>query len=127
MEYRFTKEQNVHIIQVNNLNNVLENRAILEKVEALVLQGFHHFIIDFSKLSYMSSIGIGFIVAIYNKTNEKNGKTLLLKVPESVKELLVITKLNDVFDSFETVVDAIASINNNNKPLNNKKIDNQEN
>lgn len=124
MEYRFTKKQNIHIIQVNNLNNVLENRTILDKVETLIAQGFHHFIIDFSKLAYMSSIGIGFIIAIYNKANENHGKTLLLKVPDSVKELLVITKLNDVFNSFETVEDAIASIQNNDKPLNNTKLDN---
>src|SRR5690349_13072780 len=54
-------------------------------------------IIDISDLRYINSSGIGVLITILTKFRNKGGDVFLMKPSESVKKLLVITKLNAIF------------------------------
>jgi anti-sigma B factor antagonist len=54
-------------------------------------------IIDISELRYINSSGIGVLITILTKFRNKGGEVLLLKPSDSVQKLLVITKLNAIF------------------------------
>ena len=54
-------------------------------------------IIDISGLRYINSSGIGVLITILTKFRNKGGEVYLMKPSESVKKLLVITKLNAIF------------------------------
>jgi anti-sigma B factor antagonist len=54
-------------------------------------------VIDISSLRYINSSGIGVLITILTKFRNKGGEVFLLKPSESVQKLLVITKLNAIF------------------------------
>jgi anti-sigma B factor antagonist len=59
-------------------------------------------IIDISNLRYINSSGIGVLITILTKFRNKGGEVFLLKPSESVKKLLVITKLNSIFQVIQS-------------------------
>ncbi|HCW07571.1 MAG TPA: anti-anti-sigma factor [Cytophagales bacterium] len=54
-------------------------------------------IIDIGGLRYINSSGIGVLITILTKFRNKGGEVYLMNPSESVKKLLIITKLNSIF------------------------------
>lgn len=71
--------------------------GILEVAAAAIQQSVLVAIIDISGLRYINSSGIGVLITILTKFRNKGGEVYLLKPSESVQKLLVITKLNSIF------------------------------
>jgi anti-sigma B factor antagonist len=64
-------------------------------------------IIDISELRYINSSGIGVLITILTKFRNKGGEVYLMKPSDSVKKLLIITKLNSIFQIVESEEEAI--------------------
>lgn len=64
-------------------------------------------IIDISELRYINSSGIGVLITILTKFRNKGGEVFLLKPSENVKKLLVITKLNAIFQIINSEEEAL--------------------
>lgn len=54
-------------------------------------------VIDISELRYINSSGIGILITILTKFRNKGGEVYLMNPSESVSKLLIITKLNSIF------------------------------
>lgn len=65
-------------------------------------------IIDIAELRYINSSGIGVLITILTKFRNKGGEVYLMNPSESVKKLLVITKLNAIFQIIKSE-DEVAS------------------
>ena len=65
-------------------------------------------VIDISELRYINSSGIGVLITILTKFRNKGGEVYLMKPSESVKKLLVITKLNAIFQVIQSENEVIA-------------------
>jgi anti-sigma B factor antagonist len=76
------------------------NDALTHKVPACI--------IDISDLRYINSSGIGVLITILTKFRNKGGDVYLMKPSESVKKLLVITKLNAIFHVVQSEEEAIS-------------------
>jgi anti-sigma B factor antagonist len=63
-------------------------------------------IIDISMLRYINSSGIGVLITVLTKFRNKGGEVFLLKPSENVQKLLVITKLNAIFQIIKTEEEA---------------------
>lgn len=70
---------------------------ILDKVNSAIQDNILTCIIDISKLRYINSSGIGVLITILTKFRNKGGEVYLMKPSETVQKLLVITKLNAIF------------------------------
>ena len=84
-----------------------ENSGIdlIELVNREISEGAHSCIVDIRKMRYINSSGIGVLITILTKFRNKGGDICLLEPSEQVKKLLIITKLNAIFqiaDSPET-------------------------
>lgn len=79
------------LIGEDNGANVLEIATSAIQQQALTC------IIDISKLRYINSSGIGVLITILTKFRNKGGEVFLMKPSENVQKLLVITKLNAIF------------------------------
>jgi anti-sigma B factor antagonist len=62
-------------------------------------------IIDISNLRYINSSGIGVLITILTKFRNKGGEVYLMKPSENVQKLLVITKLNAIFQIVQSEAD----------------------
>lgn len=71
---------------------------ILDKVNTAILDQIRVCIVDISKLRYINSSGIGVLITILTKFRNKGGEVYLMKPSETVQKLLVITKLNAIFN-----------------------------
>lgn len=70
---------------------------LLEIVNNSIQQHVLICVVDISKLRYINSSGIGVLITILTKFRNKGGEVYLMKPSENVQKLLVITKLNAIF------------------------------
>jgi anti-sigma B factor antagonist len=70
---------------------------LLESVNNTIQQKILTCIVDISGLRYINSSGIGVLITILTKFRNKGGEVYLMKPSENVQKLLVITKLNAIF------------------------------
>lgn len=72
-------------------------------------QGIRHAVIDLHKVNYLNSTGIGAIIAAHTTFRKNGGDIRLTGLSDNVQSLLVITRLIDVFEVYDTLREAIAS------------------
>jgi anti-sigma B factor antagonist len=66
-------------------------------------------VIDISDLRYINSSGIGVLITILTKFRNKGGDVYLMRPSENVKKLLVITKLNAIFQVIQSENEILTS------------------
>jgi anti-sigma B factor antagonist len=71
--------------------------AVIEVVNMALHDSIMTCVVDISGLRYINSSGIGVLITILTKFRNKGGEVYLMKPSESVQKLLVITKLNAIF------------------------------
>jgi anti-sigma B factor antagonist len=75
---------------------------ILPVVAEAIKQNLLNCLIDISNVRYINSSGIGILITILTKFRNKGGEVYLMKPSETVQKLLVITKLNAIFQIVQT-------------------------
>jgi len=80
-----------------------------DKVRSLLQQGHKQLIANLANVSYMDSAGLGELVQGYTTVSRQGGSLKLVGVTKRLNDLLVITKLATVFDSYESEAAAVAS------------------
>jgi anti-sigma B factor antagonist len=91
-------KENVLILRLSGDLIGEDNGAnILDKASIAIQEQIKVCIIDISKLRYINSSGIGVLITILTKFRNKGGEVYLMKPSETVQKLLVITKLNAIF------------------------------
>jgi len=71
--------------------------------------GIKKVIVDLGKVDWMNSSGLGILIGGLTTVKNEDGEMKLARVTEKIKSLLMITKLVQVFDSYDSVESAIAS------------------
>src|SRR5688572_32695087 len=106
-------ERTVGAISILDLRGKLTigERAQLpkDKSESLVFQGRTQVIVNLAAVPYIDSGGLGQLVACYTTLAKAGGRLKLLNVGTRNHDLLSITKLVSVFDTFDTEREAIES------------------
>jgi anti-sigma B factor antagonist len=80
-----------------------------DKVQSLLQQGHKNLLIDLSGVAYVDSSGLGQLVQTYATVKNRGGALKLLNVTSRLRDLLVVTKLLTVFDTYDSEADALAS------------------
>lgn len=83
--------------------------SIEAELEQLVESGSHYLILELSGIEYLSSSGIRVFISIMRKIKDKNGRLVLACVPDIIKKILKTVELEDLFEVYDTVDDAVAS------------------
>ena len=71
--------------------------------------------IDISNVRYINSSGIGVLITVLTKFRNKDGELVLINPSEHVKKLLIITKLNAIFNVVDNEREAINVLKNTEK------------
>lgn len=80
-----------------------------DKIQSLLQQGYRRIVIDLGGVSYVDSGGLGQLVQVFATTARHGGTLKLLNVAKRLRDLLVVTRLLTVFDTFESEDEAVAS------------------
>ena len=80
-----------------------------DKIHSLLHQGRKHFLLNLGDVPYIDSAGIGEVVRSYATVGQQGGSLKLLNLTKRIHDLLVITKLVTVFETFSVEADAVNS------------------
>ena len=101
----------VAVIHVTGTLTTLDTWGQLkESVASLVREGERHVVLNLSQLSFVDSSFIGELVACSLVLARAGGTLRLASTSRRVNELLLVTRLGQIFDSYETDAEAIASL-----------------
>jgi anti-sigma B factor antagonist len=78
-------------------------------IRQLVQNGEREILLNMAGIAYIDSSGLGEMVAGFTSLQKIKGKMKLLHLTKRVSELMMITKLLTVFDSFDNETEAIRS------------------
>ena len=84
-------------------------QLLKDKTESLVFQGRNRVIVNLAAVPYIDSGGLGQLVSCYTTLAKAGGRLKLLNVGTRNHDLLSITKLVAVFDTFDSEQDALQS------------------
>ena len=82
-----------------------------DKIQSLLQQGYRKLLLDMGNVSYVDSAGLGQLVQVYATTSHLGGSLKLLNLTKRLKDLLVLTKLLTVFETYDSEDAALASFN----------------
>ena len=100
----------VAIIQVSGkLMGGDETKEVHEKIKSLLTDGLKKIVIDLSKVKWLNSSGLGMLISCLTSVSNADGKLKIAGATEKVNSLFMITKLITVFDSYESVDQAVAT------------------
>ena len=85
------------------------DELLKDKINSLVQQGHRKLVLNLEGVPYVDSAGLGEIVRTYTTVQRQGGTLKLLNLTKRIEDLLTITKLLTVFDTFESEQDALNS------------------
>lgn len=101
---------NVMVVDVQGQIRLGEGDVLLrDKLQSLIHQGYKHLVLNLSNVSYVDSAGLGEIAHAYATATRHGGTLKLAGLTKRIKDLLAITRLLLVFETFDTDADAVES------------------
>ena len=88
-----------------------------DTIKNLVSQGKTKVLINLAKVPYVDSGGLGELVHCSVSAKKSNGEVKLMGLARRITDLLAITRLVTVFDTFETEREALVSFEATAEPV----------
>lgn len=95
--YQVSSLENIQVLSLDGTITEEGNRQILEAVDSHLEQGKKWWVVDLSKLEFMSSIGINLLLGLMVRSQNKGGQIALASPSRQVLQLLDMTRLTTVF------------------------------
>jgi anti-sigma B factor antagonist len=85
------------------------DELLKDKINSLLSDGKRKLVLNLEGVPYIDSAGLGEIVRTFTTVSRQGGKLKLLNLTKRIEDLLSITKLLTVFETFDSEADAIKS------------------
>lgn len=100
----------VTILDVRGKMTLGEGDELLkDKVNSLLHQARTKLVLNLAEVPYVDSAGLGEIVRTYTTVSRQGGRLKLLNLTKRITDLLSITKLLTVFETYDSETEAIKS------------------
>jgi anti-sigma B factor antagonist len=81
-----------------------------DKLHEVLEAGKRKVVIDLSQVEWMNSTGLGILISTYTTLRNNDGELKLANVTDKIRSLLTITKLVTVFDTHDSVDEAVKAL-----------------
>ena len=85
------------------------DEALKDKINSLIQQNRKRILLNLADVPYIDSAGLGEVVRTYTTVSRQGGSLKLLNLTKRITDLLAITKLLTVFETFDSESDALKS------------------
>ena len=85
------------------------DEVLKDKINSLILQGHKKMLLNLADVPYIDSAGLGEIVRTYTTVSRQGGQLKLVNLTKRITDLLMITKLLTVFETFDNEQEALQS------------------
>jgi anti-sigma B factor antagonist len=89
-----------------------DGNLLKDKLQSLLHQNKKNILFNLAQVSYVDSAGLGAIVSAYTTVTREGGTLKLANVTKKLQDLLSITKLLTVFETFDSEDEALRSYKN---------------
>ena len=86
-----------------------ESNSFREKVKSLLAAGKKKIILNLAQVGYIDSAGLGTLVATFHSARSQGATLKLTNLGTKFKEVLQVTKLMTVFDTYDNEAAAVSS------------------
>jgi anti-sigma B factor antagonist len=86
-----------------------DGNLLKDKLQSLLHQNKKNILFNLAQVSYVDSAGLGAIVSAYTTVTREGGTLKLANVTKKLQDLLSITKLLTVFETFDSEDEALRS------------------
>ncbi len=83
--------------------------AFAEHVRQILGEGRRKLLVDLGDVSWVNSTGLGILIEGHGQVNRAGGEMKLCKVSRRVESILMVTRLNMIFESYNDESQALAS------------------
>lgn len=108
-----TEQDGITVIELTDrkILDEINITQIGEKLNSLVVEVDEpKMVMDFTAVSHMSSSALGMLITLNKRVREKKGQLKLCNIQPAIYEVFVITRLNEIFDIFQSRDKAIESL-----------------
>jgi anti-sigma B factor antagonist len=86
-----------------------DSQEFKDQIYQLLEAGVTKFVIDLKGVKRMDSTGIGVMISALTSVRKKGGAFKLAEVSDVMESILVMTKLDSVFETYKSTDDAVQS------------------
>lgn len=113
MEIQERSKGDVKILDLEGKLTIGDGDELLkDKINSLIQQGHKKILLNLAGVPYVDSAGLGVVVGAYTTVRRQEGSLKLLNLTSRIADLLAITKLLTIFDTYESETEALASFRN---------------
>ena len=106
-------ERQVKDVSILDLNGKIQigegDEALRNAVARLVQAGKKKILLNLAEVPYVDSAGLGEIVRCYTTVSREGGRLKLINLTKKLQDLLSITKLLTVFETYDNEADGVKS------------------
>ena len=100
---------NVTVLDVSGQITFTQGDQVFkDKIHSLVHQGQKNILVNMGNVTHVDSAGLGELVGAYTTVTKAGGSMKLVNLTKKLTDLLTITKLLTVFDTYESEQDALS-------------------
>ena len=110
MEIEERSLENVMVLDLKGKLAIGEGDELLrERINNLIQQGHRNLLLNLESVPYVDSAGLGEVVRTYTTVSRQGGKLKLVNLTKRITDLLAITKLLTVFETYDSEAEAVGS------------------
>ena len=108
MDFSFSTDNNIGIYKLQgNLIGETDGIPMTESFSEKLEEGTRQFVIDLQELQHINSSGLGVLITLLTKARKVGGEVTLANPSSYIKNLLLITKLNTIFQIHASMEEAV--------------------
>ncbi len=110
---KYTQEISNQVLKLNFTGDLIgENNGpeVVELANDAIANGVTHCLLNISEVRYINSSGIGVLITLLTKFRNKNGDLFVIKPSDHVNKLLIMTKLQAIFNIADSEEEALQQI-----------------
>ena len=110
MKYNVKEVLGIEVIEfVKKLEGGPGASEFQDMIASKIEENKNQFVVDLHNVKYVNSSGIGILIRAYTALKNSGGDMKLAAVTDKVTGVLSITKLDTIFNFYDTVNDAVKS------------------
>jgi anti-sigma B factor antagonist len=110
MKVRVSERDGVHVVSVSGkLMGGPDIGELDERLYALLGKGSQKAVVDLAGCEWINSSGLSILIHHYKKFRDASGELRLANLTKKIERILVIARLTEVFQTYDSVDEAVAS------------------
>ena len=88
-----------------------DHEKLQSEVKTLISAGHVDILLDMHKVTWVNSTGLGILVSAYHTLKKNGGQLKICQVSDRIDNILNVTQLKLVFETYDNCEEALASFN----------------